>query len=62
MKNYSEKESEQKQKENLLPDTNTNHIRKMRSWLNIKNSENFPYFEEDSENLFYGDGHSGWNR
>jgi hypothetical protein len=37
-------------------------IKKMRAWLGVKGSANFTNNDENDEPLYYGDGHSGWNR
>ena len=37
-------------------------IKKMRTWLGVKGSANFTNNDENDEPLYYGDGHSGWNR
>lgn len=37
-------------------------IKKMRGWLGVKGSANLTNNDEGEEPLYYGDGHSGWNR
>lgn len=37
-------------------------IKKMRGWLGVKGSTNLTNNDEGEEPLYYGDGHSGWNR
>ena len=37
-------------------------IKKMRTWLGVKGSAHFTSNDENDEPLYYGDGHSGWNR
>ena len=37
-------------------------IKKMRAWLGVKGSANFTNNDDNDEPLYYGDGHSGWNR
>lgn len=37
-------------------------IKKMRAWLGVKGSASFCNNDENDEPLYYGDGHSGWNR
>jgi hypothetical protein len=37
-------------------------IKKMRAWLGVKGSAHFTSNDENDEPLYYGDGHSGWNR
>ena len=36
-------------------------IKKMRGWLSPRDSESDDFGPEDAA-LYYGDGHSGWNR
>ena len=37
-------------------------IKKMRAWLGVKGFANFTNNDDNDEPLYYGDGHSGWNR